>query len=259
MGLLAPYFRLPAEDNRHGRLRSYCWRLHGDLSRFCAGNDAESVCLKQGRLNFYNQTVFIRKNLLRDSIIFKYKPPYRCETYFDTNPKFSSLTWDQVNNLTGPSASDCNNWSSGEKGCYHCKFVEATVDACWLKFDDSFDELKNCLGKEAQTEGEWTSCEDEYEFDRSIRNVTNLVFDKDEPWQSAVTQFKLICGMEWFDSLSTAMGLFGLMLGAFVAGLYTDKFGRKNAILVWNFITMALLVIHAFMKRVYFSKNGVTF
>jgi len=58
MGLLAPYFRLPAEDNRHGRLRSYCWRLHGDLSRFCAGNDAESVCLKQGRLNFYNGIIW---------------------------------------------------------------------------------------------------------------------------------------------------------------------------------------------------------
>lgn len=97
------------------------------------------------------------------------------------------------------------------------------------------------------------SCEDEFAFDRSIRNVTNLVFDKGDPWESAVTQFKLICGMEWFDSLSTAMGLVGLMIGAFIAGLYTDKFGRKNAILVWNFITMVFLIIHAFMERVNFE------
>ena len=114
--------------------------------------------------------------------------------------------------MTGPSASDCNNWSSEESGCYYCKFEEAIVDPCWEKFGDAFNELKNCLGEDAQKAGEWQSCEDEFSFDRSIRNVTNLVFDKGDPWQSAVTQFKLICGMEWFDSLSTAMGLLGKML-----------------------------------------------
>ena len=67
------------------------------------------------------------------------------------------------------------------------------------------------------------------------------MFDKGEPWETAATQFKLICGDEWFDSLSTALGLLSLMMGAYIAGIYTDRFGRKHAIMVWNTITAVCL------------------
>lgn len=77
------------------------------------------------------------------------------------------------------------------------------------------------------------------------------MFDKGEPWETAVTQFKLICGDEWFDSLSTALGLLSLMMGAYIAGIYTDRFGRKHAIMVWNTITAVCLTIHAFMPNQY--------
>ena len=47
------------------------------------------------------------------------------------------------------------------------------------------------------------------------------------------------------------MGFVGLFLGAFVATNYTDRFGRKNAILVWSAISTGCLVIHAFMPDKY--------
>jgi OCT family organic cation transporter-like MFS transporter 4/5 len=47
------------------------------------------------------------------------------------------------------------------------------------------------------------------------------------------------------------MGLLGLFFGAFIAGIYTDKFGRKNAIHVWNGICMLCLIAHSFMPDKY--------
>ena len=89
-----------------------------------------------------------------------------------------------------------------------------------------------------------------YNFDHSLRpGVTNIY--NDEPWQTAVTEFLLLCDLNWFNALLTSMGLVGIFIGAFIAGLYTDRFGRKNAILVWSFISMAFLVAHSFMPDKY--------
>ena len=71
----------------------------------------------------------------------------------------------------------------------------------------------------------------------------------DEPWETAVTEFELICDQNWFNAFLTSMGLFGLFLGAFTAGLYTDRFGRKNAILVWTAVATVCLVAHSFMPN----------
>ena len=47
------------------------------------------------------------------------------------------------------------------------------------------------------------------------------------------------------------MGLVGLFFGAFIAGMYTDRFGRKNAISVWSGVLVVCLVLHAFMPDKY--------
>ena len=78
-----------------------------------------------------------------------------------------------------------------------------------------------------------------------------MLFDAGQPWQSAVTQFNLVCSDEWFDSLSTALGLLGLMIGAYITVFYVDRHGRKHAIMVWNFITAICLLVHAFMPNKY--------
>jgi len=74
---------------------------------------------------------------------------------------------------------------------------------------------------------------------------------KGEPWETAVTEFKLLCDESWFNALLTSMGLVGLFFGAFIAGMYTDRFGRKNAILVWAAVSTACLISHAFMPDKY--------
>ncbi|CAG5108361.1 Oidioi.mRNA.OKI2018_I69.chr1.g3758.t1.cds [Oikopleura dioica] len=132
-------------------------------------------------------------------------------------------------------------------GCGHCVFNPMSINSC--DHQQSFEALKSCLGKPAQEIASWTSCNDDFVFDRSLRNSTNFIFNAGQSWETAVTQFKLICGDEWFDSLSTALGLLSLMIGAYIAGIYVDRFGRKNAIMVWTQINGILLTIHAFMLR----------
>ena len=45
------------------------------------------------------------------------------------------------------------------------------------------------------------------------------------------------------------MGLVGVMLGSFISGMYTDRFGRKNAIVVWMGVQTIVLTGHAFMPN----------
>ncbi|CAG5108276.1 Oidioi.mRNA.OKI2018_I69.chr1.g3719.t1.cds [Oikopleura dioica] len=184
-------------------------------------------------------------------VFAQYTPPYRCESVFDNNDDFSWLTWKQIENLTTTDTPYCSGFDSSDlsSGCGHCVFDPISIDSC--DHQQSFEALKTCLGKPAQEIANWTNCNDQFNFDCSLRNRTNLLFDAGEPWETAVTQFKLICGDEWFDSLSTALGLLSLMIGAYIAGIYVDRFGRKNAIMVWNVITGICLTIHAFMPNQY--------
>jgi len=100
-------------------------------------------------------------------------------------------------------------------GCFFCDFSDELIQKC---NSSSFSALKSCFGTAAQQNSTWRACDD-YEYDRGIRNnVTNF---RGEKWETAVTEFTLHCGMEWFDSLSTALGLLGLLGGAFLAGLYS--------------------------------------
>ena len=134
-------------------------------------------------------------------------------------------------------------------GCGHCVFNPISINTCDHRED--YQTLQDCLGQPAQEMAYWTTCNDEFNFDRSLRNKTNLVFDAGEPWETAVTQFKLICGEEWFDSLTTSLTLLSLMMGAYISGIYADKFGRKHAIMVWNLVTAVFLALLAFMPNQY--------
>ena len=66
-----------------------------------------------------------------------------------------------------------------------------------------------------------------------------------------MTEFELFCGQEWFNALLTSMGLFGLFLGSFIAGIYTDKFGRKNSILVWQTVCGLLMMAQGTISNKY--------
>ena len=100
----------------------------------------------------------------------------------------------------------------------------------------------------------------------------NLVFDRGNTWQTAVTEFDLVCDREWLNALITSLGLASLLFAAFlagfqlfstfmrrenhqsvfmnfkprIAGIYIERFGRKNAILVWITVEAAVMceVVH---------------
>ena len=90
-----------------------------------------------------------------------------------------------------------------------------------------------------------------FDFCLNLPNRPDVTNIHGEPWETAVTEFELFCGLDWFNAFLTSMGLFGLFLGAFVAGMYTDKFGRKNAILVWQTVCAVLLVAHGTISDKY--------
>ncbi|CAG5108274.1 Oidioi.mRNA.OKI2018_I69.chr1.g3718.t1.cds [Oikopleura dioica] len=173
------------------------------------------------------------------------KPPHRCQTELDKRDGFSWLSWEEIKALT-TGGSTCNRAEMND-GCGHCIFDSTVLESC--NHQESFESLKTCLGNSSATWSE--SCNGQFNFDRSLSNMTNKFFNKGEPWETAVTEFKLICGDEWFDSLSTSLALLMLAAGAFIAGIYGDRFGRKNAIQVWNFITAICLTIHAFAPNKY--------
>ena len=53
-------------------------------------------------------------------------------------------------------------------------------------------------------------------------------------WTTAAIDFKLYCGEENKNALLTSMGMVGQVIGSIGGGVYSDKFGRKNAIIVWE-------------------------
>ena len=74
----------------------------------------------------------------------------------------------------------------------------------------------------------WAECDNSV-YDRSIRPVQNL---RKREWTTAAIDFKLYCGQENRNALLTSMGMVGQVIGSIGGGVYSDKFGRKNAIIV---------------------------
>ena len=58
---------------------------------------------------------------------------------------------------------------------------------------------------------EWKSCES-YIFDKSLRNSTNIMFGNGEEWETAVTQFELVCENDWINSLERILKILNLQI-----------------------------------------------
>lgn len=78
-----------------------------------------------------------------------------------------------------------------QTGCYHCAFSAEELEKC--PGDFSYQALKNCVSEPTfQEKFEWKHCES-YIFDRSIRDFNPPW--SDQPWETAVTEFELVCEM----------------------------------------------------------------
>ena len=143
----------------------------------------------------------------------------------------------------------CNDYEPDDCECSHCNFSLVAVKTC--PTDSSYEDLFDCTKtKEFQSQFTWTKCNG-YAFDRALRpNITNSLFDKGQPWETVVTQFDLVCDKEWVSSLALTLAAVGDFVGALFAGVYVDRFGRKNGIVAAAVVLTVAHVVCAFMPTI---------
>ncbi|XP_069849802.1 organic cation/carnitine transporter 2 isoform X1 [Dipodomys merriami] len=84
---------------------------------------------------------------------------------------------------------------------------------------------------------EQESCVDGWEFSRDIYQTT------------IVTEWNLVCEDDWKVPLTISLFFVGVLLGSFISGQLSDRFGRKNVL----FVTMGMQTGFSFLQI--FSKN----
>ena len=66
----------------------------------------------------------------------------------------------------------------------------------------------------------------------ATRPCTRWDYDRSDWPETVVSQFNLVCDQEYWRSLSQSLYMLGIMVGSFVSGILSDKFGRKKVTLV---------------------------
>ncbi|XP_012734891.2 solute carrier family 22 member 4 [Fundulus heteroclitus] len=84
-------------------------------------------------------------------------------------------------------------------------------------------------------------CLDGWQFDHSVYTST------------IVTEWNLVCGESWKNPLTTSIFFCGILAGALISGLLSDRFGRK----IMMFATIALQAVTRFIQV--FSPNWIVF
>ena len=67
-------------------------------------------------------------------------------------------------------------------------------------------------------------------------DITRCRFDKTEyqpsgDYETIPTEFKLVCGREWINSLTTSLPIASMMIGGAMTGWLSDKYGVRNSII----------------------------
>ncbi|XP_021492995.1 organic cation/carnitine transporter 2 isoform X1 [Meriones unguiculatus] len=82
------------------------------------------------------------------------------------------------------------------------------------------------------TELEKESCLDGWEYDRDVFLAT------------IVTEWDLVCKDDWKAPLTTSLFFVGVLMGSFISGQLSDRFGRKNVL----FLTMGMQTGFSFLQ-----------
>ena len=133
-----------------------------------------------------------------------------------------------------------NGYEANDCECSYCNISLVAVKSCAR--NSTYEDLYKCTQTEDfQSQFDWTKCNN-YVFDRALRpNSTNFLFDNGQPWETVVTQFRLVCDKKWLSALAITLAAVGDLVGAIFAGVYVDRFGRKNGIVT---ATVVLTVAH---------------
>ena len=67
-------------------------------------------------------------------------------------------------------------------------------------------------------------------------DINNCQFDKTEyqpngDYETIPTEFKLVCGREWINSLTTSLSIASMMIGGSMTGWLSNKYGVRNSII----------------------------
>jgi len=71
--------------------------------------------------------------------------------------------------------------------------------------------------------------------EKATRPCTRWDYDRSKSPESVVSEFNLVCDKEYLRSLSQSLYMFGIMVGSFVSGILSDKFGRKRVTVIAAF------------------------
>ncbi|CAK8674818.1 unnamed protein product [Clavelina lepadiformis] len=136
------------------------------------------------------------------TVFIAYTPDVRCNVPpLDNSTVYPNLTEVDILNFTTPydSASDEYN------GCYRYNYDLNTCDG-----------TLSCVNQSAST----INCDNGYHYDRSIFTET------------VVTEFDLICGDKYLNTVATSMYYVGFLIGSIIFGNFADAYGRKTCSLL---------------------------
>ncbi|CAH1777260.1 unnamed protein product [Owenia fusiformis] len=83
------------------------------------------------------------------------------------------------------------------------------------------------------------ACNSGWVFDKSVRDST------------AVSQYELVCENDWMYTLPATFQMVGLLFGSFIAGLMSDKFGRKPTTIGMALCAIVAIIGGAFSDNFY--------
>ncbi|CAG5087530.1 Oidioi.mRNA.OKI2018_I69.PAR.g11565.t1.cds [Oikopleura dioica] len=176
-------------------------------------------------------------------VFAQYSPKHHCRTSLDD---LTFLSLDQIHDLSTKLQGNCA--STTKSGCEKCSYPEEIVSSCinqtsTTSFSNSTsDDIFNCLTSN-KINGSLETCG----ADGNVFLQHGLNASSDS-WESAVTQFDLVCEKEILNTYMISAGSVGFFIGSLLAGVHCDTFGRKNAIMVhtltttFSFAAQALIV-----------------
>ncbi|CAG5078959.1 Oidioi.mRNA.OKI2018_I69.PAR.g9134.t1.cds [Oikopleura dioica] len=155
----------------------------------------------------------------------QWTPPYHCKSPLDD--QFSSLTFAEISTL--------HQNVLGLDSCETAKF--SVTQNC--THSTNFSDIEGCLKKEISNSTiESYDCQPD-DFLYNMEAIGQPI-DKDN-----------MLFRSWLGSLMTSAGIIGQWLGAIFAGIYADRFGRRNAVFVFSSLMAALSIFQGVLNNEY--------